>query len=100
MRTPDPTFNAISAAILEGDDTKTKFYTGLPRWALFMQVFLLLSSHMTPLHTSLTLRDELVVLLVKLRLNLPFQDLTYRWRISTSTITRMFYKWINAYVYV
>lgn len=26
LYTPDPTFNVISAVILEGDDTKTKFY--------------------------------------------------------------------------
>ena len=45
-----------------------------------MQVFHLLSSHTTPSRTSLTLRDELV--LVKLRLILPFQDFAYRWRIS------------------
>ena len=77
LYTPDPTFNVISAVILEGDDTKTKFYTGLPRWALFtcMNVFHLLSSHMTPSCNSLTLRDEFVVVLIKLRFRSPFQDL-------------------------
>ena len=28
MCTPDQTFNAIRAAVLEGDDTKTKFFYG------------------------------------------------------------------------
>ena len=29
--------------------------------------------------------------LVKLQLNPPFQDLAYRWRVSISTVTRMFH---------
>ena len=93
--TSAPISNAISAASIENDDAKTRFYTGLPRWALFMQVFTLLSSYITPSRTNLTLQDELFLVLIKLRLNLPFQDLAYRWKISISTVTRLFYKWRN-----
>lgn len=74
--------NGISATSLANDDGKTKFYTGLPMWTLFEQLFSLLSSHVTPSRTKLTLRDELVIVLVKLRLNLHFQDFAYRWEVS------------------
>ena len=85
--------NGISATSLANDDGKTKFYTGLPmpKGTLFE----LLSSHVSPSRTKLTLRDELVLVLVKLRLNLPFQYFAYRWEVSISTVTRMFYKWIK-----
>ena len=87
--------NGISATSLANDDGKTKFYTGVPKWTNFEQLFSLLSSHVTPSRTKLTLQDELVLVLVKLRLNLPFQDFAYRWEVSISTVTRMFYKWIE-----
>ena len=55
--------NGISATSLANDDGKTKFYTGLPKWTLFEQLFSLLSSHVTPSRTKLTLQDELVLVL-------------------------------------
>ena len=87
--------NAISAASLKENDAMTRFYTGLPKWALFGQIFSLISPFITPSRTRLTLQDELILVLVKLRLNPPFQDLAYRWGVSVSTITRMFHKWID-----
>ena len=80
---------------LKENDPMTRFYTGLPKWAPFVQVFSLLSSFITPSRTKITLQDELILVLVKLRLNLPFQDLAYHRGVSTSTIARMFYTWIN-----
>ena len=71
------------------------FYTGLPQWSLIVQIFLLLSPFITPSRTRLTLQDELILVLVKLRFNPPFQDLAYRWGVSISTVTRMFHKWID-----
>ena len=73
-----PVSNALSAVHLKENDPMTRFYTGLPKWALFVQVFSLLSSFITPSRTKITLQDELILVLVKLRLNLPFQDLAYR----------------------
>lgn len=87
--------STVNASFLMGNDLKTKFYTGLPKWSLFLHVFSLLSPHVVPSRTDLTLQDELIVVLMKLRLNCAFQDLAFRWRVSPSTISRMFYKWIN-----
>ena len=71
--------NAISAEFLKENDDITRFYTGLPKWSLIVQIFLLLSPFITPSRIRLTLQDELILVLVKLRLNPPFQDLAYRW---------------------
>lgn len=87
--------SGVSAVSLKENDSKVKFYTGLPAWAIFVQVFSLLSPFITPSRTQLTLEDELVLVLMKLRLDLPFQDLAYRWGVSVSTTTRMFHKWIG-----
>ena len=38
--------------------------------------------------------------MMRLRLNLPFQDLAYRFNISTSTASRTFDKWIDVIVIV
>ena len=87
--------SAISVASLKDNDSKTKFYTGLPTWTLFVRVFNLVSPFIIPSRTRLDLQDELILVLVKLRLNLPFQDLAYRWEVSISTISRLFHKWVD-----
>ena len=69
--------NAISATTLKGNDSQTKFYMGLPKWAHVLQIFSLVSPYICHSHTRLTLPDELILVLVKPPLNLPFQDLAY-----------------------
>ena len=36
------------------------------------------------------------MVLMKLRLNVPFQDLAYRFMVSVPTVSRIFWSWINA----
>lgn len=66
--------NAISAESLKENDDMTKCHTSLPKWSLIVEIFLLFT---TPSRTRLNLQDELILVLVKLRLNPPFQDLAY-----------------------
>ena len=40
--------SGVSAVSLKENDSKVKFYTGLPAWAIFVQVFSLLSRFITP----------------------------------------------------
>ena len=39
------------------------------------------------------------MVLIKLRLNVPFQDLAYRFLLSVATVSRIFWSWINAMDY-
>ena len=43
----------------------------------------------------LTKFQELILVLMRLRLNVPFQDLAFRFGISKPTLSRIFDKWID-----
>ena len=77
---------------------KVRFYTGLPSYEVLMVVF----DHVAP-HvprrlgcTTLNRFQEFVMVLMKLRLNVPFQDLAYRFVLSLSSVSRIFTSWIMA----
>nr|XP_054919818.1 uncharacterized protein LOC126516758 [Dermacentor andersoni] len=44
---------------------------------------------------SLTLFQEMLIFLIRLRLNVPLQDLAYRFNVSQSTVSRVVNKWID-----
>ena len=46
-------------------------------------------------HFALSLKDQLLVLLMRLRLNLLEWDLAFRFNVSEATISRMLNRWIN-----
>jgi len=76
------------------DDDKVRFYTGL----VSFQVLLCLYEHVIPYVSrkskTLSYFQILVMILMKLRINVPFQDLAYRFSISKSTVSRLFSSWI------
>jgi hypothetical protein len=71
------------------NDKKTKYYTGLSPWELFKIIFQLLlpaiknCSLLTK--KSLTYEEQLLLVLMRLRLNLGEQDPAYRFKIGLST---------------
>lgn len=78
------------------DNEKTNFYTGLTNHSILMHVFNLLAQHIS--HTSRnspTKFQEFILVLMRLRLNVPLQDLAYRFSISKATASRIFEKWID-----
>ena len=75
-------------------DDKIRFYTGLPSMEVLMVVFEHVSPHVTRQIQSLNRFQEFIIILMKLRLNVPLQDLAYRFVISMSTISRIFSHWI------
>ncbi|XP_065285008.1 uncharacterized protein [Dermacentor albipictus] len=83
-------------ASLREDPNKVSFYTGLPNFVVLMAVFYLLEKFVkhTP-QNSLVKFQEFLVFLMKLKLNLPFQDLAYPFNISESTVCRIFDKWLH-----
>ena len=101
--------------IIRKDDHKTRFYTGLPNWSVFLAVFQYLepkasrmtlwcgakTSKQTTLPTSkpgrkrkLALIDEFFAVLMRLRLGLLLEDTADRFRVSTSTMSRLFITWV------
>lgn len=59
----------------EGDDGKVRFYTGLPSREVLLKTFSFVSPHVNRRSLSLSKFQEFVVVLIKLRLAVPHQDL-------------------------
>lgn len=86
----------LSLKAFENDNEKTKFYTGLPTFAILMSVFNLISNHITSgPRSKLPKFNELLLVLMRLRFNFTLQDLAYRFSISLSTASRIFHKWLD-----
>jgi hypothetical protein len=69
------------------NEEKTIYYTGLPNFLLLMQVFHLCENYIST--TSLTVLgkfEQFILVLMRLRLNLPLKDLAYRFGISQPTV--------------
>ena len=52
------------------------------------------SPHVTRKTLSLDRFQEFVIVLMKLRLNMPLQDLAYRFKVSHCTVSRIFSSWL------
>jgi hypothetical protein len=79
---------------------KTKFYTGLKTLNILISVFELsqpgidsISSYNTN-KRKLTFEEQLLLTLMRLRLNMTMQDLAYGFDMSVSSTTRYFNKWV------
>uniref|UniRef100_A0A224Z151 Protein containing DDE Tnp 4 domain n=1 Tax=Rhipicephalus zambeziensis TaxID=60191 RepID=A0A224Z151_9ACAR len=82
---------------LEQDDSRVKFYTGIPSFAILISLFTLIEK--TVPHgpnNALSKFQELILTLMRLRLGVPLQDLAYRFEVSQSTATRVVERWITA----
>ena len=80
--------------MIKENDERTSFYTGLPSWNVFREIFDFLSPHVTPSH-SLPLEDEFVMILMRLRLGLLLEDLSARFGVTASFVSRSFQKWLE-----
>ena len=80
--------------VIQHSDQMTRFYTGLPTWAVFLHIFHFLAAYVTA-SSSLCLEDELFMTLVRLRLGLFLQDIGIRFRVSPSIVSRIFQKWLD-----
>ena len=91
-------FLGFSASFMEGNDTMTKFYTGLPSWDVFEHVYSIVAPHVPKkwsTNSKLQPRDELLLVLMRLRLNTLIEDLAYRFGIAKSTVTTICNLWID-----
>ena len=89
----------VSKEELQADKEMVTYYTGLPNFATLMLVFELalnvISVSKEHGNRKLTNFDEFFLTMMKLRLNLQHKDLSYRFRVSKSTVSKIFHKWLN-----
>ena len=77
------------------DDDKVAFYTGLLTLKLLDALYGHIAPHITRRSLTLTNYQELVMVFMKLRLDIPHHDLAYRFRVSISTVSRIFLCWLT-----
>ena len=79
----------IDVARLEQDEEMILFLTGIPNYLLLLSLFSFLSESVSHTHRNcLTACQEFLLTTLRLQLNLPFQDLAYRFNISKLTASR------------
>ena len=85
----------LTEETMERDDKKVKYYTGLPNFATLQLTVQFVSSNITEKNCKkLTVFQQILLVIMKLRLNCDEQDLAYRFGVSQSTISRLFNRWI------
>ena len=87
----------FTAASLKGDDKMVTFYTGLPSYTAFQGLFQLFEPLLSKDESKsrLLLVDELLLVLMKLRLAVPNDDLGYRFDVTPTAVSSIFHKWID-----
>ncbi|KAL7298197.1 hypothetical protein TKK_0009192 [Trichogramma kaykai] len=80
-----------------GNDSRTLYYTGLPNTETLFIIHETVHSYLEPIKNKCALStfQQLILTLIKLRLNSPFTDLAERFNISLPTASRTFRKTIN-----
>lgn len=87
---------SLTEASFKNDPEKVQFYTGLPNYFVFETVMWLLVPHMKgDKNAKLSYFQQLLLTLMRLRLDLKNQDLAYRFGVKVSTVTRTVHRVIN-----
>ncbi|XP_017560052.1 uncharacterized protein LOC108431431 [Pygocentrus nattereri] len=87
---------SLTEASFRNDPEKVQFYTGLPNYFVFETVMWLLVPHMKgDRNAKLSKFQQLLLTLMRLRLDLRNQDLAYRFGVKVTTVTRTVHRIIN-----
>ncbi|KAI1899740.1 hypothetical protein AGOR_G00064870 [Albula goreensis] len=87
---------SLTEVSLRNDPAKVRFYTGLPNYFVFETVMWLLSPHMKgDKSVKLSKFQQLLLTLMRLRLDLKNQDLAYRFGVQVSTVARTVHSVVN-----
>uniref|UniRef100_A0A673W9N7 Uncharacterized LOC115155760 n=1 Tax=Salmo trutta TaxID=8032 RepID=A0A673W9N7_SALTR len=88
---------SLSETSFRNDPEKVRFYTGLPNYFVFETVMWLLAPHMngTKNMVKLSKFQQLLLTLMRLRLDLKNQDLAYRFGVKVGTVTRTVLRMVN-----
>ena len=81
---------------MKQSDSELKFYTGISNAKLFYYCFELITKGQLTLHnqSALCLEDQVLLVLIRLRLGLSEQLLAYLFNINITTVSRIFLRWI------
>ena len=79
-------------------DDRVRFYAGLSGFNLLNATFSFISPFVTRRSKSLSLLQEFFLVLMKLRLNVPVQDLAHRCGVSLSPVSRPFSTWLTVMI--
>ncbi|KAM4730879.1 uncharacterized protein FYW61_009070 [Anableps anableps] len=87
---------ALSENAFRNDAEKVKFYTGLPNYFVLETVMWLLAPHMDGMkNMKLSKFQQLLLTLMRLRLDLRNQDLGYRFGVKVGTVARTVHRMVN-----
>ena len=86
--------SVLSQSWFEANEERVRFYTGLSSMAVLMAVFELISPGL-PERKSLSKFQQLLITIMRLRINLPVQDLAYRFGVHSSTVSRVFQQCVH-----
>lgn len=87
---------SLSENSLRNDAEKVKFYTGLPNYFVLETVMWLLAPHMDGMkNVKLSKFQQLLLTLMRLRLDLRNQDLAYRFGVKVGTVTRTVHRMVS-----
>ena len=73
---------------------RKKFYTGLPSFDILKKIFNFVAPHVKRNSLNLSKFQEFIMTLIKVRLNVPHQDLAYRFDVSLTTVSRISTHWL------
>ncbi|KAK6173756.1 hypothetical protein SNE40_017158 [Patella caerulea] len=80
----------------ENDDDKVKYYTGLPTYLTLISLFNLLSPEIADgKNASLNKFQKFILTLMRLRLCLSITDLSYRFGVSKTTVSKVFIEMVD-----
>ena len=80
---------------MKSDDKKVKFYSGLTSFTVLISVFNFVATHAHSEKCALPMFNEFVLTLMKLRLSLFDLDLSYKFGIHQTTVSRIFRHWVD-----
>ena len=80
---------------LKCNEKLVSFYTGLPNYTTLSLLVESAAASLPVTKTKLSVFQQILIVLMKLRLNLEEQDLAFRFEVSQPTVSRLFNKWIS-----
>jgi len=88
----------FSSCKLTNDDEWLQYITSLSSYALFDSLSNLLTSAFKKINTNqgnFVKKDNLLIVMIKLRTAVPNKALTYEFRITPGRVSQIFHKWID-----